>query len=792
MSIRLKILIACLCLTAITIASGVLARASQSELGGLAFRLYDDAFMSMSYLRSAQNTLLSVSRDLAAPVVEGQSTVDERMDSAVSDLQVAHDRALSPEGAKAATWLQQQVAMVQQQVRSGRPTQHSVLSNIEERFDSAVEINAGDGFRFRREAVGLVAHVKQQTWMVMAISVTVALAITVLLSRAIVPSVRYAVGIATNIASGRLDNPIAVTGSGETGVLLRALGTMQRSIADKMAQIERLMAQQASNHATEIAAQHLRFEIALENMVQGLCMIDAERRIIVHNRRFAEMFTEIGVGAPLVAALPTALVLTRAVDQGTSSSYSRTLDDERIIAVSERPMSAGGWVVTYDDVTERHRNEARLAHMARHDMLTSLPNRLSFQEQADTALAELRDGDALAVLSLNLDHFKAINDSLGHSFGDALLCEVAKRLNGEVGEQVFVARLGGDEFGVLQTSQDQPTSAKKLAERLSTIIAEISDINGERVAVTISTGIAIQADGSGNAETLLKNAGLALYRAKADGRDTFRFFESAMDALMQARRMLEIDLRQAIETKQFVVYYQPLVTTRTGQVSGFEALVRWPHPSRGLVSPIEFISVAEETGLIGRLGALVMEQACMDAVNWPESIKVAVNLSPLQFKNANLASDVADILERTGLPPHRLELEVTESVLLQDSDAILALLHKIRSFGVRVSMDDFGTGYSSLSYLRRFPFDKIKIDQSFIRTLDDSNDCLAIVRAVLGLGRSLGMSVVAEGVETLAQFDILKREGCEQLQGYLFSKPQPIAIVPSIIARCAERQVELV
>lgn len=791
MSIRLKILVACLCLTAITIASGVLARASQSELGGLAFRLYDDAFMSMSYLRSAQNTLLSVSRDMAAPVAEGQSTLDERMESAVSDLQVAHDRALSPEGARAATWLQQQVAVVQQQVRSGQPTRHSVLSNIEERFDSAVEINAGDGFRFRREAVGLIAHVKQQTWVVMAISVTVALAITVLLSRAIVPSVRYAVGIATNIAAGRLDNPIRVTGSGETGVLLRALGTMQRSIADKMAQIERLMAQQASNHATEIAAQHLRFEIALENMVQGLCMIDAERRIIVHNRRFAEMFADIEVGAPLIEALPTALVLTQATSQGTSNSYSRTLD-ERIIAVSERPMSAGGWVVTYDDVTERHRSEARLAHMERHDMLTGLPNRLSFQERTDTALAELRKDDAIAVLCLNLDHFKVINDSLGHSFGDALLCEVAKRLSGEAGEQVFVARLGGDEFGILQIDQDQPKGAKKLAEQLSTIIADISSINGERIAVTISTGIAIQADESGTAETLLKNAGLALYRAKADGRDTFRFFESAMDALMQARRMLEIDLRQAIEIKQFVVYYQPLVTTRTGQVSGFEALVRWPHPSRGLVSPIEFISVAEETGLIGRLGALVMEQACIDAVNWPESIKVAVNLSPLQFKNLNLASDVADILERTGLPAHRLELEVTESVLLQDSDAILGLLHKIRSLGVRVSMDDFGTGYSSLSYLRRFPFDKIKIDQSFIRTLDDSNDCLAIVRAVLGLGRSLGMTVVAEGVETPAQFDILKREGCEQLQGYLFSKPQPIAVVPSIIARCAERQIELV
>ncbi len=792
MSIRLKILVACLCLTAITIASGVLARASQSELGGLAFRLYDDAFMSMSYLRSAQNTLLSVSRDLASPVAERQDTVSEKLDSAVSDLQVAHDRALSPEGSRAATWLQQQLEILQQQVKGNQPADRSMLSTVEDRFDAAVEINAGDGFRFRREAVGLIAHVKRQTWIVMAISVSVALAITVLLSRAIVPSVRYAVGLATNIASGRLDNPISIKGGGETGVLLRALGLMQKSIADKMAQIEQLMAQQASSHATEIAVQHLRFEVALENMVQGLCMIDVERRVIVHNRRFAEMFSDAEVGAPLLKALPIALLPPETADLHQPQTYSRTLEDERVIAVSERPMSSGGWVVTYDDVTERHRSEARLAHMARHDMLTNLPNRLSFHERMNTALADRRAGDEIAILCCNLDHFKSINDLLSHSVGDALLCEVAGRLVSEVGEQGFVARLGGDEFGIVQAGCAQPKGARLLAERLLAVIEDIVEINGERISISTSIGIAIGSEGSGDADALLKNADLALFRAKADGRDTFCFFESAMDALIQARRLLEIELRQAIETQQFVVYYQPLVTARTRQVSGFEALVRWPHPTRGLVSPLEFITVAEETGLIGRLGALVMEQACADAVHWPENIKVAVNLSPLQFKNANLAEDVAAILEKTGLAAHRLELEVTESVLLQDSDDIMAILHKIRSFGVRVSMDDFGTGYSSLSYLRRFPFDKIKIDQSFIRTLDDNNDCLAIVRAVLGLGRSLGMSVVAEGVETEAQFMILEREGCEQLQGYLFSKPQPVAAVPSIIAEYAERRVELV
>ena len=791
MSIRLKILVACLCLTAITIASGVLARASQSELGGLAFRLYDDAFMSMSYLRSAQNTLLSVSHDLAAPLSDRQSSLNDKLDSALSDLQVAHDRALSPEGARAANWLQQQLTTFQEQVKKGKPADALLLSKVEDHFDSAVEINAGDGFRFRREALMLVEHVKRQTWIVMAVSVTVALAITVLLSRAIVPSVRYAVGIATNIASGRLDNPIGVTGSGETGVLLRALGTMQRSIADKMAQIEQLMAKQASSHATEIAAQHLRFQVALDNMVQGLCMLDDDRRVVVHNRRFGEMFAEAEVGAQLRETIPAALLLTDTTDRRQPSLYTRTLDDERIIAVSERPMGSGGWVVTYDDVTERHKSEARLEHMARHDMLTGLPNRLRFREQMDAALDELRATDAIAILCLNLDHFKTINDSLGHSTGDALLCEVAKRLVGQIGENDVVARLGGDEFGIIQMSDTQPNDAKQLAERLSSIIAELFEINGERISVATSIGIAIHTGGSGNAEALLKNADLALYRAKADGRGTYRFFESAMDAMMQARRILESDLRQAIEEKQFVVYYQPLVTTHTRLVSGFEALVRWPHPTRGLVSPIEFIAVAEEIGLIGRLGALVMEQACLAAVSWPENIKIAVNLSPLQFKNVNLAVDVAEILDRTGLPASRLELEVTESILMQDSDVIMKILHQIRSLGIRVSMDDFGTGYSSLSYLRKFPFDKIKIDQSFIRNLDDSNDCLAIVRAVLGLGRSLGMSVVAEGVETEEQYMLLKREGCEQLQGYLFSKPQPISTVPSIIAKHAQRQTAL-
>ena len=365
MSIRLKILLACLSLTAITIAFGLLARASQEELGGLAFRLYDEAFMSMSYLRSAQNNVLSASRDLVSPQADQQTSIEEKLESALSDLQVARDRALSPQGANAATWLQEQVGVLQSQVRAGKPAERHLLSQVEEHFDSAVEINAGDGFRSRRQTVKLVSHVEMQTWMVMGVSVAVALAITLLLSRAIVPSVRHAVRIATNIASGKLDNPIEAVGTGETAVLLRALDTMQQSIADKMAQIKALMAQQASSHASEIAAQHLRFEIALDNMVQGLCMLDNERRVMVHNRRFGEMFAHIDVGDALSSALPPPLLLTDENEERQPRFYTRTLDDERAIAVSERPMHSGGWVVTYEDVTERSRSEARMAHIAR-------------------------------------------------------------------------------------------------------------------------------------------------------------------------------------------------------------------------------------------------------------------------------------------------------------------------------------------------------------------------------------------------------------------------------------------
>ncbi len=790
MSIRTKILIACLSLTAVTLAFGAVTRSAQSQLGQIAVKLYDEAFMSMSYLRSAQNTMLTISRSVATGAA-AQGELSDRLADAVSDLDVARQRALSPEGAKAAAWLHDRVAAISDEIGSGhRLPDRAALDELESRFDTAVEINAGDGFRSRRATGALVEQLNNQTWIAMGVSIAVALAITLLLSRTIVPGVRHAVSIATAIAAGRLDNRIVARGGGEVATLLSALSVMQRSIADQIARIEQLMAEQANSHASEMAFQHFRFETALDNMVQGLCMFDDGGRVLVHNRRFGELFAPTEPGTAAATALPSVLLPEREpdLDSDEARSFTTTLDDSRSIAVTEKPMKGGGWVATYEDVTERHRIEARMAFMARHDVLTGLPNRVLYREHMQHALAQVRRGGGLAVFCLDLDHFKVVNDTLGHSVGDGLLHAVAQRLLRETRETDLVVRLGGDEFAIIQSSANQPDDAATLAERLIEVLSETFPIGDHHINIGASVGIATNTDGMASDETLLKCADLALYRAKADGRGSYRFFEAEMDAVMQARRTLEIDLRRAVAERQFENYYQPLLTASTREISGFEALVRWRHPTKGMVSPADFLPVAEETGLICRIGSLVLEQACIDALRWPATVKIAVNLSPLQFRNRELAAEVASVLERTGLPAARLELEITESLLLQDSETILAILNEIRALGVHISMDDFGTGYSSLSYLRRFPFDKIKIDQSFIRHLDESGDCMAIVRAVLSLGKSLGMRVVAEGVETEEQFSLLQGEGCEQVQGYLFSKP--VALLGA--DRLAGRQAEVV
>ncbi len=435
-----------------------------------------------------------------------------------------------------------------------------------------------------------------------------------------------------------------------------------------------------------------------------------------------------------------------------------------------------------NEIAERERSEAQTQYIAHHDALTGLGNRVLFRQQLNEALERIqRDDGCLAILFIDLDGFKSINDSLGHSIGDSLLKCIAARLRDCVRDTDVIARLGGDEFAIGQVAKNQPQCAAALAGRLIEIIGAPCLVEGHQLLVGASIGIAVTAQGQFDPEVLLRSADLAMYRAKADGRGVYRFFEPEMDARAQARRLLELELRSALREGGFELYYQPLFNLEKSQISGVETLLRWQHPQRGLVTPGEFIPLAEEIGLIVPLGEWVLRQACAEAVSWPENISVSVNLSPVQFKYERLVNSVAEALRDSGLPPGRLELEITESVLLDKTNSNLAMLKQLRDLGVRISLDDFGTGYSSLSYLRTFRFDKIKVDQSFIHDLSGRGDGLAIVRAIADIGVSFGIATIAEGVETEEQVRYLRQEGYTEAQGYLFGRPGPASVIRPLL-----------
>jgi diguanylate cyclase (GGDEF)-like protein/PAS domain S-box-containing protein len=537
--------------------------------------------------------------------------------------------------------------------------------------------------------------------------------------------------------------------------------------------------------------QKLCLDTAINNMSQGLTMFDKSGRLVLCNRRYIEMYGlspeivrpgctvsqlvdhRIETGSLTVVEAENYVNLRRAaIMQEKTVSNVVELTNGRTIVVTRRAMPGSGWVATHEDITERRHAEAQIAHMAHHDPLTDLPNRVLLSERLEAALSRVRRGEHFAVLYLDLDHFKSTNDTLGHSIGDELLKAVADRLRGCLRETDTMARLGGDEFAIIQTAIEQPSDAATLARRIREAITMPYDLHGHKVLADVSIGISIAPHDGTDSDQLLKQADMAMYGAKSDGRGTFRLFEPEMDARVKARCTLELDLREALTNDEFELYYQPLINLERNEICSCEALLRWHHPKRGMISPLEFIPVAEETGLIVALGEWVLRTACAEAATWPDDITVAVNVSPVQFKEQTFVLKVISALAASGLPAHRLGIEITEAVLMRDNEATLATLHQLRNLGARVVMDDFGTGYSSLSYLRIFPFDKIKIDRSFINDISHMDDASAIVQAVASLANNLNITTTAEGVETQAQLDKIRALGCTEMQGYLFSRPK--------------------
>jgi len=557
-------------------------------------------------------------------------------------------------------------------------------------------------------------------------------------------------------------------------------------------------------HHQDIAlqTQNDRFNAALNNMSQGLCLLDAERRLIVYNKRFLELLQldpdRVAPGTAL-ADIVSADLLPQSLDMAApdgeedgdgegapAAQGERILRlDGMVLAVTHAPMVGGGWVSTFEDVTERQRTQDHIVHMAHHDALTGMPNRLLFWKSAQQATRRLHNtGQPFAVLYLDLDRFKEVNDSLGHPVGDALLRQVAESLRSVVAAPDIVARLGGDEFAVLhRLADDSLASTEDLAARLLQAINRRYLIDGNEIVVSTSIGIAVAPKDGRETDELMKNADLALYRAKAQGSSTYHFFAPEIEAALQLRRKLEADLRRGIEQGQFELYFQPLVSLGDWRVVSGEALLRWRHPERGMISPGEFIPLAEETGLIDALGEWTLRRALGQARQWPDHVRVSVNLSPVQFREQALSEMIGNLLAESGLPAERLELEITESVLLQNNASNLDALHRLRALGVRIALDDFGTGYSSLSYLQRFPFDKLKIDQSFVRDLEKRPESAAIVQSITDLGRTLKMVTTAEGVETRAQLDMVTAAGCTEAQGYYFSRPVPEAEFRALLER---------
>jgi len=580
-------------------------------------------------------------------------------------------------------------------------------------------------------------------------------------------------------------------------ILIVVAGLSVLAIAGLLFLVVRKLSEQHRRSKQRLTLEKQRLDTAVNNMTQGLLLFDSSQRLVVCNHRYIEMY---GLSAEVLKpGCSFREVIAHRKDTGSfvgdvdhyvevvlrdigqRNSMVITTTDGRSIQVVNEPVADGGWVATHEDITERRRAEERITHLAHYDALTDLPNRALFHERLKRELPHVAPDRQLAVLYIDIDEFKSINDSLGHMIGDELLKSVSASLAACARETDFVARLGGDEFAIVQTGVQETDDVMKLVSRIFEAIRSPYECLGHHVTTDASIGIALAPQDGSDLDQILKRADLAMYAAKAAGRHTYRFFEADMEAEVRARRNLEMDLRHAIVDGGFEVYYQPCLSLQDDAITGCEALVRWRHPQRGMISPADFVPIAEETGLINQLGEWVLTTACMEAVTWPDHVRLAVNVSPVQFRSGTLALKVMAALGASGLAASRLELEITEAVLIRDDEAALAILHDLRAIGVRIALDDFGTGYSSLSYLQRFPFDKIKIDRCFITDIAEPDGSSCIVQSVVNIATERHMTTTAEGVETEQQRDLLRALGCSEMQGYLFSAPRPAAEIRSLL-----------
>ena len=793
MSVQQKIFAACLGFVAIVVALGGLAHQQIQQMGRLTLVIYDHAFVGMSYAERMQADFLRV----AAATREGHLPTLATFQSMLDELDVALERAVSPRtrtaGAEARALLVAMPDVPAADLPKWTALADRTITKLVKRFTA-------EGLTVRDDAEELAAYSGRLVLSEIVAAACLAFGVSLLLGRNLSQPIRQLVRSIGLLAAGELEQEVVprrlVRRSDEIGSVARATAVFRKAMlqnlqVDKEREKERKKIDAEKRQAAMLELRRLQL---LSDISQEILIIHRKGLILQINAAGSRMF---GLSDDRISGLRMLDLISEAdhpeimrcmqgeIDPTHKEIHIRAANG--VLVPAEFSLDIIDYegepanVIALRDLSDRRRNEARIWHLAHHDALTNLPNRFLLREKFASALnASVRSGHPLALLYVDLDHFKPINDLLGHAAGDAVLIQVAKRLLAELRPSDTVARVGGDEF-IIIAEVDRPESAGALAARLIDALAQPFWINSHKVEIGVTIGIALcPRDGDGQ-EMLMHAADTALYCAKHEKRGTFRFFEPAMDEHLLLRKQLERDLQHAAASGQLQLHFQPLVNCVDGEVEGFEALLRWYHPERGSVPPLEFISLAEETGLIVGIGQWVLETACQAAVAWTKPSQVAVNVSPVQFRQSDLPAVVANALARSGLPASRLEIEITEGVLMSDPKQGAEVLSALRGMGVRIALDDFGTGYSSLSYLHNFKFDKLKIDRSFIMRLGEAEDAKIIVRTIVDLAHNLDLKIVAEGVETLQQLAMVRDFQCDQVQGYLLGRPTQTADITELV-----------